>query len=116
MTGTIPETEIRDSSNSSRIRAAIRGITSPSISLRNSSRSTTITSLRPDTSNSRIPGRIQTHSSVRSTRSEEHTSELQSLIRISYAVFCLKKKNKKLTQYLHRQNTKKKKQKTSTQN
>src|SRR3546814_6224467 len=30
-------------------------------------------------------------------RSEEHTSELQSLMRISYAVFCLKKKNK--TQY-----------------
>src|SRR3546814_4750456 len=28
-----------------------------------------------------------------STRSEEHTSELQSLMRISYAVFCLKKKN-----------------------
>src|SRR3546814_3481958 len=28
-------------------------------------------------------------------RSEEHTSELQSLMRISYAVFCLKKKNKK---------------------
>src|SRR3546814_7786008 len=39
------------------------------------------------------------------TRSEEHTSELQSLMRISYAVFCLKKKkntnkkNKKITQY-----------------
>src|SRR3546814_9163189 len=32
--------------------------------------------------------------SVRSTRrSEEHTSELQSLMRISYAVFCLKQKN-----------------------
>src|SRR3546814_7248928 len=30
----------------------------------------------------------------RSRRSEEHTSELQSLMRISYAVFCLKKKNK----------------------
>src|SRR3546814_9486478 len=29
-------------------------------------------------------------------RSEEHTSELQSLMRISYAVFCLKKKNSKL--------------------
>src|SRR3546814_14764513 len=29
-----------------------------------------------------------------SSRSEEHTSELQSLMRISYAVFCLKKKNK----------------------
>src|SRR3546814_10803291 len=28
-------------------------------------------------------------------RSEEHTSELQSLMRISYAVFCLKKKNHK---------------------
>src|SRR3546814_2714141 len=30
----------------------------------------------------------------RITRSEEHTSELQSLMRISYAVFCLKKKTK----------------------
>src|SRR3546814_8754789 len=29
-------------------------------------------------------------------RSEEHTSELQSLMRISYAVFCLKKKNKNI--------------------
>src|SRR3546814_8776690 len=31
-------------------------------------------------------------------RSEEHTSELQSLMRISYAVFCLKKKKKKSLQ------------------
>src|SRR3546814_2172066 len=31
---------------------------------------------------------------VADIRSEEHTSELQSLMRISYAVFCLKKKNK----------------------
>src|SRR3546814_10617650 len=30
-------------------------------------------------------------------RSEEHTTELQSLMRISYAVFCLKKKNTSLT-------------------
>src|SRR3546814_9742161 len=30
-------------------------------------------------------------------RSEEHTSELQSLMRISYAVFCLKKKKKKIS-------------------
>src|SRR3546814_9762576 len=36
-------------------------------------------------------------------RSEEHTSELQSLMRISYAVFCLKKK-KKTTQTHHTQN------------
>src|SRR3546814_5900705 len=41
-------------------------------------------------------------------RSEEHTSELQSLMRISYAVFCLKKKNKhkpksqvQLIKYVH---------------
>src|SRR3546814_7915406 len=32
-------------------------------------------------------------------RSEEHTSELQSLMRISYAVFCLKKKNKEIQIY-----------------
>src|SRR3546814_8861726 len=32
----------------------------------------------------------------RSARSEEHTSELQSLMRISYAVFCLKKKKKNI--------------------
>src|SRR3546814_7379668 len=32
--------------------------------------------------------------SAQSGRSEEHTSELQSLMRISYAVFCLKKKKK----------------------
>src|SRR3546814_5229191 len=38
----------------------------------------------------------QGHGSLRPTlgRSEEHTSELQSLMRISYAVFCLKKKKK----------------------
>src|SRR3546814_1666320 len=38
-----------------------------------------------------------------SIRSEEHTSELQSLMRISYAVFCLKKKKKKTrAQYIKR--------------
>src|SRR3546814_3076337 len=35
------------------------------------------------------------------SRSEEHTSELQSLMRISYAVFCLKKKKKPLTNVSH---------------
>src|SRR3546814_5902534 len=34
----------------------------------------------------------------RAVRSEEHTSELQSLMRISYAVFCLKKKTNKVKQ------------------
>src|SRR3546814_2904032 len=33
------------------------------------------------------------------TRSEEHTSELQSLMRISYAVFCLKKKRKLISSH-----------------
>src|SRR3546814_6168248 len=36
-------------------------------------------------------------------RSEEHTSELQSLMRISYAVFCLKKKKKKQTTNITKQ-------------
>src|SRR3546814_10019162 len=36
------------------------------------------------------------HSEFNASRSEEHTSELQSLMRISYAVFCLKKQNKKM--------------------
>src|SRR3546814_3723812 len=34
------------------------------------------------------------HGQTKARRSEEHTSELQSLMRISYAVFCLKKKKK----------------------
>src|SRR3546814_7060497 len=40
------------------------------------------------------PPRLNLHS-VWDGRSEEHTSELQSLMRISYAVFCLKKKKQK---------------------
>src|SRR3546814_1039766 len=45
------------------------------------------------------------------TRSEEHTSELQSLMRISYAVFCLKKKKKITTKEsleVHQQNMRQK--------
>src|SRR3546814_6117764 len=41
------------------------------------------------------PGIERSVNSMRARRSEEHTSELQSLMRISYAVFCLKKKNNK---------------------
>src|SRR3546814_9745205 len=47
-----------------------------------------------------IQGTLETHSRLQPEtedgpeRSEEHTSELQSLMRISYAVFCLKKKKK----------------------
>src|SRR3546814_1529649 len=48
-----------------------------------------------------------------SMRSEEHTSELQSLMRISYAVFCLKKKKNKRNknvQTAHNNNTRSAKQ------
>src|SRR3546814_3860827 len=46
----------------------------------------------------RLPRCYQPNNRQRAVRSEEHTSELQSLMRISYAVFCLKKKNKKKQQ------------------
>src|SRR3546814_8647406 len=45
-----------------------------------------------------VPGRTGRASSA---RSEEHTSELQSLMHISYAVFCLKKKTKHEKYYTH---------------
>src|SRR3546814_6379538 len=41
------------------------------------------------------PGTVELAEDRAPGRSEEHTSELQSLMRISYAVFCLKKKKKK---------------------
>src|SRR3546814_962715 len=46
---------------------------------------------------------LATKAAIGSIRSEEHTSELQSLMRISYAVFCLTKK--KLTTIRHQQRT-----------
>src|SRR3546814_9428301 len=45
-----------------------------------------------------VGGPLAEAASWTSVRSEEHTSELQSLMRSSYAVFCLKKKTKKKTQ------------------
>src|SRR3546814_6347737 len=47
---------------------------------------------------SRPPQRFQRMERLAHGRSEEHTSELQSLMRISYAVFCLKKKKKNIEQ------------------
>src|SRR3546814_5859450 len=44
-----------------------------------------------------MQARSESNTKGRSCRSEEHTSELQSLMRISYAVFCLKKKKNKHT-------------------
>src|SRR3546814_9801439 len=43
----------------------------------------------------RVPAAVSVKDLAAAARSEEHTSELQSLMRISYAVFCLKKKNQK---------------------
>src|SRR3546814_10033453 len=53
---------------------------------------------------SRISARIAGCAGRRS-RSEEHTSELQSLMRISYAVFCLKKKKNKKKRIKKKQHT-----------
>src|SRR3546814_2569328 len=44
--------------------------------------------------NPKLGGMTGTAATEATERSEEHTSELQSLMRISYAVFCLKKKKK----------------------
>src|SRR3546814_8126090 len=62
---------------------------------------------KPSATSARLPAAIR---SARATacgcpRSEEHTSELQSLMRISYAVFCLKKKNKLLPDYIAKNDT-----------
>src|SRR3546814_3332506 len=46
-----------------------------------------------DLANDRVLIALLGEADYRAARSEEHTSELQSLMRISYAVFCLKKKN-----------------------
>src|SRR3546814_1217245 len=68
---------------------------------RRNSRFSFSNALRRSRSSVVTPGRIPLLTSDRliqsSRRSEEHTSELQSLMRISYAVFCLKKK----IQYSH---------------
>src|SRR3546814_4005200 len=52
--------------------------------------------MEPTSSPPRASGPANTPTAI-GTRSEEHTSELQSLMRISYAVFCLKKKKNNTT-------------------
>src|SRR3546814_9503987 len=59
---------------------------------------------RPDAHGDRGGGRspARAHGGARAgLRSEEHTSELQSLMRISYAVFCLKKKTTRMNHTKH---------------
>src|SRR3546814_7885741 len=71
--------------------------TTPGLSLRNGWGDSTKISIRGIAS---TVGTATTSIYIDDTRSEEHTYELQSLMRISYAVFCLKKKttNTKNTQ------------------
>src|SRR3546814_5183217 len=71
----------------------------PYTTLFRSGREWTTTFRRPRTKNTESSspfdsGERKARNRSRSRRSEEHTSELQSLMRISYAVFCLKKKKK----------------------
>src|SRR3546814_12115305 len=53
-----------------------------------------------DDQSHRFLGRKTARHRIEKLRSEEHTSELQSLMRISYAVFCLKKKTKTQTRMI----------------
>src|SRR3546814_7520951 len=50
-------------------------------------------------------GAIAAERGAQLVRSEEHTSELQSLMRISYAVFCLKKKTTQTRNHIQKQHT-----------
>src|SRR3546814_6417641 len=50
----------------------------------------------------RMPGIRSRYSRQKARRSEEHTSELQSLMRISYDVFCLKKKKNTPNEHLYK--------------
>src|SRR3546814_7147667 len=62
-----------------------------------------VTGSKYDPTGRRLTVTIGSDSPVaRNFRSEEHTSELQSLMRISYAVFCLKKKKNYTTQTKHK--------------
>src|SRR3546814_2382835 len=82
---TVPTTPIRDPCTR-KIRAISRG---PAPSVRSMAMSERLSFTAMTSEDSRLKAATAT------IRSEEHTSELQSLMRISYAVFCLKKKNKK---------------------
>src|SRR3546814_10857633 len=81
-------------------RCTIRGCTAPAIGLlqcseRAPSRIDHKEPRMPSHSVSTLWNELRAQALHALDRSEEHTSELQSLMRISYAVFCLKKKKKK---------------------
>src|SRR3546814_4298253 len=78
-------------------RPVIRGQTAPRVKvLSDGSELMDASGVSPDhaiTSEPMLARHIEVLRGPATLRSEEHTSELQSLMRISYAVFCLKKKN-----------------------
>src|SRR3546814_8473086 len=78
-------------------RSSVR-LTSPDYRFRAIRSRATFASAEPFGGRVAPEGRVS-RPTTRRTRSEEHTSEIQSLMRISYAVFCLKKKTK--TQHNH---------------
>src|SRR3546814_9709065 len=67
----------------------------PRVPIRGSRRSTASIITRIRWATASCCGAPTISPTLRKRRSEEHTSELQSLMRISYAVFCLKKKKQK---------------------
>src|SRR3546814_8150519 len=88
---------LRRVSESGRLLPQISRSISCRLTTRGDSRIRIVSSFRPiGESCSSVPPRVA-RSEAGSSRSEEHTSELQSLMRISYAVFCLKKKKNEKT-------------------
>src|SRR3546814_10840557 len=78
-----------------------RALSTPGVSPSHGREAPSSSTILSSTPNKSRPCRVHKMSCISSdaagaalVRSEEHTSELQSLMRISYAVFCLKKKNK----------------------
>src|SRR3546814_1402610 len=72
----------------------LRPLSTPARNRRTDSMMTSATQIACQPSASRWTPRASSVAARAAIRSEEHTSELQSLMRISYAVFCLKKKKK----------------------
>src|SRR3546814_10908685 len=71
---------------------AYSGTLSSSKPINNDAKCVAQASVRPPSADRHSSRYISSFSPLKPSRSEEHTSELQSLMRISYAVFCLKNK------------------------
>src|SRR3546814_1931009 len=81
-----------EKSRSASVSGAVGSTTSMRVAASRGDGATTRTYLSTSPVSAMIASKIESHHIQCDRRSEEHTSELQSLMRISYAVFCLKKK------------------------